>query len=54
MKGLSQTSILMIAFLLSGCELIGDIFSAGFYTALVLVAIVVIIIVWIIARLRRK
>lgn len=54
MKGISQLSILVAVFLLTGCELIGDIFSAGFYTALVLVAIVAIVIVWIVVRLRRK
>lgn len=39
---------------LTGCELVGDIFSAGFYTALFLVFLVIAIIVFIVARMRRK
>lgn len=34
--------------LLSGCELIGDIFQAGFYTAIFVVIAIVAVIIWII------
>lgn len=54
MKAISQLSILALALMLAGCEIIGDIFSAGFYTALILVLIVVIVVVWIIIRVRRR
>lgn len=39
---------------MTSCELIGDIFSAGFYTALVLIALVAIIIVFIVIKMRRR
>jgi len=41
-------------FTVTGCELIGDIFSAGFYTALILVGIVIAIIVFIVVRIRKR
>jgi len=43
-----------LAFLLTGCELVGDIFSAGVYTGIFLVVIVVVIIVVIIVRLTKR
>ena len=39
---------------LTSCEAIGDIFSAGVYTGLAIVVLVVIIIVWIVTRLNRR
>ena len=54
MKYLSTLSIALMLFTLTGCELIGDIFSAGFYTALILVGIVIAIIVYIVAKIKRR
>jgi hypothetical protein len=54
MKHLVVLSILIMMFTLTGCELIGDIFSAGFYTALFLVVLVIAIIVFVIAKLRGR
>ena len=53
MKQLIALVILFMMFTLTGCELVGDIFSAGFYTGLLLVFLVIAIIVFIIARMRR-
>jgi len=55
MKKYSQLSLLLVAMMvsLSSCELIGDIFQAGFWTAIVLIVIVIIIIIWIVNRFRR-
>lgn len=39
---------------LSGCELIGDIFSAGFYTGIFVVILVVAIIIFIVVRLSKR
>jgi hypothetical protein len=39
---------------LTGCELVGDIFSAGFYTALFVVFLVVAIIIFIVMKMRRR
>lgn len=54
MKNLSRISILLVLLTLTSCELIGDIFSAGFYTALFLVVIVVVIITVVVVKVRRK
>ena len=54
MKQLIALSIVLMLFTMTSCELIGDIFSAGFYTALILVAIVIAIIVFIVAKMRRR
>lgn len=54
MKNLTSLCIVLMIFTMTSCELVGDIFSAGFYTALILIAIVVAIIVWIIAKMRKR
>jgi hypothetical protein len=43
-------TIMLLA--LTGCEAIGDIFSAGFYTGLALVVAVAVLIVWLVGRKR--
>lgn len=54
MKQAIVFSFVLMMLMMTSCELIGDIFSAGFYTALILVFIVVAIIVYIVARMRRR
>jgi len=54
MKNIIVFSFVIIMLLMTSCELIGDIFSAGFYTALILVGIVIAIVVYIVARMRRR
>jgi len=50
-----QTAILSASLLLlSGCELIGDIFKAGVWTGILLVAVVVGLILFVLARLFGK
>jgi hypothetical protein len=55
MKQLSSTwlFILALATTLSSCEVVGGIFKAGFYTAIFLIILVVIVIVWLVRRGRR-
>ena len=48
---LSLAAILLMV-TMSGCELIGDIFQAGMWFALIIVAIVIILILWIIRKIR--
>ncbi len=38
---------------LSSCEVIGGIFKAGFWTAIILVVIVVVLILWLVNRSRK-
>lgn len=38
--------------LLSGCELAGDIFKAGAYTAIIGIVLVVVLVFWIISKMR--
>ncbi|MGB4774095.1 MAG: hypothetical protein WBP45_02890 [Daejeonella sp.] len=40
--------------LLSGCELVGDIFKAGAYTGIFIVLIVIALIIWVISRFRSR
>jgi len=54
MKNLSILSIILMLFTLTGCDLAGDIFSAGFYTGLFIVFLVIAIIVFIIFKIKRK
>jgi hypothetical protein len=54
MKNLTTLSILVMLLTMTSCELVGDIFSAGFYTALILVVLVIAIIAFVIIKVRRK
>lgn len=38
---------------LSSCEVVGGIFKAGFYTAIILVVLVLVIIIWLVRKMRR-
>ena len=38
---------------LTSCELAGDIFKAGAYTAVIGIVLVVILIIWLVSRFRR-
>jgi hypothetical protein len=53
-NALMLTGILvMLAMGLTGCELVEGIFKAGFWTAIILVVIVVGIIIWLIGKARK-
>jgi hypothetical protein len=54
MKHLILLSMLCMLLTLTSCELAGDIFSAGFYTGLFLVVLVIAIIIFIVARMNRR
>lgn len=53
MKNLTYVTALFVISILSGCEVIGDIFKAGAYTAIIGVVIVIAIIIWVISKFRR-
>ena len=46
-------SFLALSMTLSSCEVIGGIFKAGFWTAIIVIAIVVGLILWLVGRGRR-
>ena len=56
MKGLkfSTAIFLLLVTTLTSCELVGDIFQAGFNTAIFLGIIVFVIIIWIVLRMRKR
>lgn len=43
----------IFAVTLSSCQAIGDIFKAGIWTGLILVAIVIALVIWLISRFRK-
>ncbi|WP_018476611.1 hypothetical protein [Pontibacter roseus] len=43
----------LLAFTLSSCEVIGDIFEAGMWTAVIIIVLIVLIVGWIFRKLRR-
>ncbi|MFM6976242.1 MAG: hypothetical protein ACKOW2_05275 [Sphingobacteriaceae bacterium] len=45
---------LFISLLASGCEVVGGIFKAGYYTGLILVFIVILLILFLIGYFRKK
>jgi hypothetical protein len=46
--------LLVISFTMAGCELIGDIFQAGFVVGIIIVLLIVGIIGWIMSRFRGR
>lgn len=43
---------ILLLLTMSGCEIIGDIFQAGMWFAFILVAIAIVLVLWIIRKLR--
>lgn len=52
-----QSTLLLCAMImvatLSSCDLAGGIFKAGFYTAIIAVVLVIVIILWLVRKMRR-
>ncbi|RYY59196.1 phosphatidate cytidylyltransferase [Flaviaesturariibacter aridisoli] len=44
---------LALATTLTSCEVVGGIFKAGFWTAIILIVLVVVLILWLVGRGRR-
>jgi hypothetical protein len=45
---------MLMLIVLTSCEIIGDIFSAGVYTGIFVVVLVVAILIWLISRLGKR
>lgn len=43
----------LLATTLSSCELVGDIFKAGMWTAVIIIVLIVLLIGWLFRKLRR-
>ena len=54
MRKIYSLIALLIATLLSGCELVGDIFAAGAYAGIIVVVVIIAVIIWIISRFRGR
>ncbi|MBC7743865.1 MAG: hypothetical protein H7096_02045 [Flavobacterium sp.] len=54
MKKLSLITFLFAITFLSSCELVGDIFQAGAYTAVIVIVIVVALVIWLISKFRGR
>jgi hypothetical protein len=53
MQRIHYITLALIAGLLSSCELVGDIFEAGIWTGLIVVALVIALVIWLITKFRR-
>jgi hypothetical protein len=54
MKNIIALTFVLMLLTLTGCELAGDIFGAGFYTGIFIVILVIVIIIFIVARMNRR
>ncbi|WP_207434131.1 hypothetical protein [Sabulibacter ruber] len=45
--------LLLLTLSLSSCELVGDIFEAGMWTAVIIIVIIVLLILWLLKKIRR-
>lgn len=55
MKTMNQLWMLLLVMVVtfSSCELVGDIFQAGFWTAIIVIVLVIALIIWLFSRFRR-
>jgi hypothetical protein len=54
MKALAFSTLAVFFLSLTSCELVGDIFQAGMWTGLIVIVLVVVVILWLVNRIRRK
>jgi hypothetical protein len=54
MKYIIALSMMLMLLTLSGCEVIGDIFSAGMYTGIFVVVFVIAIIIWLVTKMGKR
>lgn len=54
MKNIFALCWMLMLLSLTGCELAGDIFGAGFYTGIFIVVLVIAIIVFVVAKMNRR
>jgi hypothetical protein len=54
MKNLITYCFILMLLTLTSCEVIGDIFSAGFYAGIFVVVLVIVIIIWLIRKMGNR
>jgi hypothetical protein len=42
----------LLTFTMSSCDVIGDIFKAGMWTAIIIIVIIILLVMWIIRKFR--
>jgi len=53
MRKIYVFSALVILTSLTSCELIGDIFKTGFYAGIFIVIAIIVLVFWLLSRIRR-
>jgi ABC-type Fe3+-siderophore transport system permease subunit len=48
------TGIILLMFLMQGCDIIADIFGAGLWVGVILTVLVIVFIIWLISRIFRR
>lgn len=48
-----MTLLVLLTFTLSSCELVGDIFEAGMWVGIILVVLIIMLIAWLLRKIRR-
>jgi len=46
-------ALALLLSMLTGCELVGDIFQAGMFVGIFVVVLVVVLIIWLLRKIRR-
>ena len=47
-----MTLLVLLTLTLSSCELVGDIFEAGMWTAVIIIVLVVLLVGWLVRKVR--
>ncbi|MGV3538509.1 MAG: hypothetical protein ACO1OQ_01785 [Rufibacter sp.] len=53
LQGYFFALMLLLTLSLSSCELVGDIFEAGMWTALIIIVLIIFLITWLFRKIRR-
>lgn len=53
MQKLNYAIVVALLVSLSSCEVVGDIFKAGVWSGLLIVAVVIVLVIWLISKFRK-
>ncbi len=53
MQKLNYAIVAALFVSLSSCEVVGDIFKAGVWSGLLIVAVVIVLVIWLISKFRK-
>ncbi|MBA9079384.1 MULTISPECIES: hypothetical protein [Rufibacter] len=53
LQGYFFALMMLVTLTLSSCELVGDIFKAGMWTAVIIIVLIIVLVMWLFRKIRR-